>query len=309
MASVTSPRRCVAAWAAGGPPPGAGGRGGADDVHGQARMLALQLLQPGAAVDVARRAHADVQVDRVAQTLGDRAAQDGQDRRQTGATGDAQHRPVVSAPQVGRPERAAHLHGVTDPQAIGDVAGDAPVGHAPDMELEHAVAGEAGHRIRSSVLGRELELHVLAGRELDRLGRSQHQPLDVVRQVLDRSDGGLDDARRVHHDLVGLRDLDRARLGEVGLAGEHVAVAAVERPALFSGAFHHLAVDHAAAAGAAAPRHARVRHRHLRGLQRLQQIGARFEPDHAVEWLNEKVHGGVGRPIMVAWGHSENRIA
>ena len=75
-------------------------------VHLERRMAALQLGEPLCAVGVARRAHAEVQVQRVAHAGGDRAAHDRQDRRQPGATGHAQHRAVVPC-GAGRPCRAA----------------------------------------------------------------------------------------------------------------------------------------------------------------------------------------------------------
>ena len=258
----------------------------------QRRVVALQRLQPGQAVQVARRAHADVQMDGVAHALRQSAPHDGQDGRQPGAAGHAQHRALVLAAQVGGAERAAELHAVAHLQGVGDVAGDAPVRHQADVELEQLVAAEARHGIRPGVLRAELKLHVLAGRELDRLGRPQQQALDVVRQVLDGDHAGLDDAGRVHHDLVGFRDLDGAGLGDVGLAGQHEASVAIQRALLLAATLHHLAVQHTAAAGAAAPGHAGVGHRHLRGLQGLQKVHARFDPDAAVERLNEDFHGG-----------------
>jgi len=195
------------------------------------------------------------------------------------------------AAQVSRPERPADLHGVADLEVVRDVAGHAPVRHQTNVELEQAVAGQSGHGVRPGMFRCELQLHVLARRKRHRLGRAQHQPLDVVGQVLKGDDRRLDDARRVHHHLVGLRYLDRAGLGEVGLAGQHVALFAGQRPLLFARPFHHLAIEHPATAGAAAPGHARVRHRHLGVLQRLQQVGAGLDPDDTVEGLNEDVHG------------------
>ena len=200
-----------------------------DDVHVQARVLPLQLLEPGHPVDVAWRTHTEVEMNGVLHALRDRAAQDRQDRRQARAAGDTEHRAFVLASQVGRAERPADLNRVAEFELVRDVAGHAPVGNPANVELEQAMSAQPGHRIRPHMLGRELQLHVLAWRELHGFGRAQHQTLDVVGHVFEGDDRRLDDARRVHDDFVGLGDLDRAGPGDVGLAGEHEVLVAVGR--------------------------------------------------------------------------------
>ena len=107
-----------------------------------------------------------------------------------------------------------------------DIAGDATVGHLPDVELEQAVAGQAGHRIGSDMFGRELQRRVLARAEFERLGQLDAHAANVVRRLLDGGDGALDDACRMHHHLVELGQLDGAALGQHGLAGEDVGILA-----------------------------------------------------------------------------------
>jgi hypothetical protein len=163
------------------------------------------------------------------------------------------------------------------------------------VELERTVARQARHRVRARMVRRELQLHVLPGRELDRLGGLQHEAPDVVRQRLDRAHARLDDARRVHDDLVGLRNLDRARLGHEGLAGEHVLVAPFERTLLRAAGVEHLAFGHPAAAGAAAPGPAAVGHRHLRRAQGLEQVRTRLDLDDPLQRLHPHFHRADGR--------------
>jgi hypothetical protein len=59
---------------------------------------------------------------------------------------------------------------------------------------------------------------------------------------------------------------------------------------VLAGALHDVAGDHATTTCAAPTRHARVRHRHLGVLQRLQEIGAGRYLDDPIERLNEDVH-------------------
>jgi site-specific recombinase XerD len=163
------------------------------------------------------------------------------------------------------------------------------------MELQLGVAAQPGHRIGPRQVGRELQLRVLARGKLQRLVRLQAQAADVVREHVDARDRRLQDARRMHHDLVGLRDLDGAALGQRGLAGQHVALAlavgAVRADGVLS-AVEHLARHHLAAAGAAAPRHAAVGHRHVVLAQHFEQVRAGANLERAGQGVNVQVHRG-----------------
>ena len=253
-------------------------------------------------------------MDGIAHAAFNGAAQDRENRRQAGAARHTQHGGLVFFAQVSRAQRPTDLHRVPQLQLVGDVARHATVGHQADMELKRSIVAETGHGIGAGMLGCELELCVLTGRKLNRLGRLQHQPFDVVRHVFQSHHGGLDDARRVHHDFVGLGNLDGAGLGDVGPARQHIGVVAVVGLLLIDTTFHHLARHHLATAGAASPRHARIRHRHLRSAQRLQQIGARLDLHDAVEGLNKNFHGvtggsgGCGERMISRLGRSANRI-
>jgi hypothetical protein len=95
----------------------------------------------------------------------------------------------------------------------------------------------------------------------------------------------------VDDDLVRLGDLDRAGLGDEGLARQHVGILAVERALLGAAGIEHLTLDHAAAAGAAAPGHAAVGHRDLRSAQRLEKVRPRLDVDDLAQRLDHHFHG------------------
>ncbi|MNS95862.1 hypothetical protein D3C72_1301380 [compost metagenome] len=282
----------------------AGGAGDHHDVHLQAGMLRLQFAQLRQAVHVGVGTHAEVKVDRLHEPRRDRAAHDRQDGREPRAARRAKHGTAVLGAQVGGAQRAAHAHGVAHAQLFEDVGGDAAARHTAHMEFELRVAAQPGHRVRPCQLGAELQLRVLARRELQRLVGFEAQAADVVREHVDARDRGLEHARRVHHHLVGLGDLDGAAFGQRALAGQHVTLALPVGPDRVLAAVEQLPRHHLAAAGAAAPRHAAVRHRHLVLAQHLEQVRAGADLEGAGKGVNVQVH----RRALFFWRRRQGRL-
>ena len=264
---------------------------GDHDVHAHIGMTGGQLLQALNVVQVLCAAHAEIQVDGVVHARRERAAHDGEHRRQARAAAHTQHRSGVLAAQVSRAQRAADANRRAHGQLIEHVFGDAATGHLADLELHLGVIGQTGHRVGTDVLGRELQGGVLARRKRQRLGQLDANLADVVRGLFDRHHGALDDACRVHHHLVHLGNLDGAGLAQHRLAGQHIALAIDGRTARFGPAVAHIALDHLAAAGAAAARHAAVGHRHTVGVQNLQQVLTTLEREVEVVRLYDEFHG------------------
>jgi hypothetical protein len=109
-------------------------------------------------------------------------------------------------------------------------------------------------------------------------------------QRFDASDSRLYNPGGVHHYLIRLRDFDRAWLGDVGLAREHVRVVPVKGRLLLTAMVQDFATEYPTPACATAAGHAGVRHGDLCRLQRLQQISARFDSEDPVQRLYEDFH-------------------
>ena len=273
---------------------GTGSARGHHNVNLHIRMRLGQGLKALGVIHVLRAAHAKVEVNGVFHTGGQCAAHDGQHRRQPRATAHAQHGAGVFLPQISRAQRAADAQGRAHLKLLKDVFGNATVGHAANLELHLSVIAQTGHGVGANVFGRELQAEVLTGAERDRLGQLDANAADVVRGLFNGRDRGFDDARRVHHHFVGLGQLNHAVTHEHRLAGQHVVVFCGVWPTELGAAAAHLPRDHAAAAGAAAPGHAAVRHRQLVRAQHVQQIASAFHAQAQVHGLNDEFHFAVG---------------
>jgi len=108
----------------------------------------------------------------------------------------------------------------------------------------------------------------------------------------------------MHHHLVGLGDLDRAALGQGGLAGQHVALALAVGTDGVLACVEHLARHQLAAAGAAAPGHAAVRHRHMVLAQHLEQVRAGADLERAGQGVDVQVHR-----MFFSWAGAVRRLS
>ncbi len=257
----------------------------------QVRQAFAQGVQPVRSVHIGRRAHAEVDVDRIGHAGLGHAPQDGEDGRKPRAAGHADDRVGVFTAQVGRAQRAADAHVVPDLEFGRHVGGHASARHQPHMELQRLSRIGDRHGVGPHMPRRELQGRVLARRERERLGQLQADPLDVVRHVLDRDDLRFDDPGRVHDDLVHLRQFDRAVFDQRRLAGQHGLARRGGRVDLGAAGGDDVAREHAAAARSAASRHAAVRDGNLMRAQHFEQVIAGARADDALQRGEGDVHG------------------
>lgn len=159
------------------------------------------------------------------------------------------------------------------------------------MEFEFVIGAQAGHRVGPDMVGCELQRRVLPGGKGQRFGRLEPDDLDVMRRIDDSGDGSLDDAGRMRNDFVRLWDLDRAALIEYAGAGEHIVAFTRIGDLGFASRLDHAAADDFASAGATTASHATVRDRHVVSAQSIKQIGTGLHLQHAIEWMDNELHG------------------
>ncbi|MPM78579.1 hypothetical protein SDC9_125590 [bioreactor metagenome] len=105
-----------------------------------------------------------------------------------------------------------------------------------------------------------------------------------------RCDRPLDDARRVNHDLVRFRNLDRAVFGQNRLTGQNVGSLSCLRAPCLGAVIAKMAGNHTATASAAAARHAAIRNGDLVGPEHVKQGAAGLRVQMQIEGFYYQFH-------------------
>src|SRR3954466_9119050 len=151
---------------------------------------------------------------------------------------------------------------------------------------------------------REFDLRVLPGREAERSARldREAQAPDVVGQLIDREHATAHDARRMHHEILGVDAAHRGVVPYLRAAREDDAASALLRRqgVLRMLEFVHVAAEQLAFAGAAVAGLAGERERHAGAQQRLEDRVPGLDGNRLSMALEGDLHALSRRARMLA---------
>jgi hypothetical protein len=90
------------------------------------------------------------------------------------------------------------------------MSSDSTARNHANVKLEIRIGRSAGQRVWPDMARRELNLHILSGRELQGLRWFQNYALYVVRKIFYRHHRGSDHSSRMYDHFIGIRNLYRA---------------------------------------------------------------------------------------------------